>query len=1017
MLAHRFSGPRSPVVVGIVLCALGLSSAEQVQAQAIQADGTAVGLSTTVNQAGIDYQISGGKLSGNNQFYSLSKVSVPTGGSADFQAATGGIQNILARVTGGAASSIDGLLTSTITGSGGTLGNANLFLINPAGILFGDNAQLNLAASFHATTADYIKFSDGGIFAANPPPGDEVLSSAAPSAFGFLASNTGEISYTTPSFNFLNVNNGKTLSLVSKKITIGDDSNPGILIGLNATPDEAANFEGQIGGRINLVSVVGTGVDADSAAYATFDGTNINTDGVAQLGTITIQGGSVIDAGEVFIRSGKLEIKDSFVYPGGVPKIFEVFQQPSGGQVNVDVRNDVTISGSDFIYGISPGIRTWSGSETSPTLAPGADAPDITIHAGGSVAITGTGTVRSERFGPGATSDTGGAADISITAGSSVKILNGGTVVLRNTYAGPGGSITINAPQVEISSDTPGVTGISAQATLHPDYFSSDESADARLTEAEGGTITVNAPGSLTLRQAQITTDSSSFARSADITVNAGDVSMSNGAVIAAQSLYAGESGNVHVHATGAIDISGGSRISASTAGSGDSGVVDVTADRSLSLSGTDSAIYSVTVPVPDTALDALAFQILKEYPGPGQFPTFADLLYEAGLPPTATIFDLLSVLTNDYGVAAVDKFTPGDGGKISVTTPLLSLSDGAVLSSSTLWQGNAGEIEAHVANLSVTGGAQIRSQSGGIRLDNNQPAVGTDCTTTTCNAGTVALTASNAITVSGTGSAISTTTFGDGNGGDVMLNAGNQVSILDGGRVKADSGGTLGGSVVSGTGLAGNVSISSGNQIYLNNGQITTQALTADGGNIKLTAPNTVQLQDSVISTSVAGGLGQGGNINIDPQFVLLNGSSIIANAYGGPGGNITIVADNFLQSTDSVISASSALSTPGTIQIQSPDNNVESSIAQLPSSFLDAASLLRGLCSARRTGAPSSFVVAGRGGVPVDADSYLPSFGTDTAAAMASAEGAVETDAGAVHAPRLALALLIPPDLNCAR
>jgi large exoprotein involved in heme utilization and adhesion len=125
-----------------------------------------------------------------------------------------------------------------------------------------------------------------------------------------------------------------------------------------------------------------------------------------------------------------------------------------------------------------------------------------------------------------------------------------------------------------------------------------------------------------------------------------------------------------------------------------------------------------------------------------------------------------------------------------------------------------------------------------------------------------------------------------------------------------------------------------------------------------------------------VQSGTGAGGNIMIDPVFLLTNNSTITANAFGGPGGNITIIADNFVPSASTVIEASSALSAPGTIQISSPENNLASSIAQLPRAFVDASRLLRGSCSARREGAPSSFMLAGRGGVPPDADGYLPSF-----------------------------------------
>jgi large exoprotein involved in heme utilization and adhesion len=260
------------------------------------------------------------------------------------------------------------------------------------------------------------------------------------------------------------------------------------------------------------------------------------------------------------------------------------------------------------------------------------------------------------------------------------------------------------------------------------------------------------------------------------------------------------------------------------------------------------------------------------------------------------------------------------------------------------LGNGVGGNINVSASQVNIQNGGRVIAESGGLFFD--VPTVGTG------SSGSVSISAAQAITVSGQDSAVSTSTFGDGNGGNVMLNAGNQVSILDGGRVKADSGGPLGGSVVSGTGLAGNITITAGNR------SPTTahrQALTADGGNITLMAPNMVQLR-TVISTSVAAWA----RAATSPQFVILNNSSIIANAFAGPGGNITIIADNFVSSATSVVEASSALSTPGVIQIQSPDNNVENSIAQLTAAFIDASGLLRGLCSARHTGAPSSFVVA---------------------------------------------------------
>jgi large exoprotein involved in heme utilization and adhesion len=570
-----------------------------------------------------------------------------------------------------------------------------------------------------------------------------------------------------------------------------------------------------------------------------------------------------------------------------------------------------------------------------------------------------------------------------------------------------------------------------------------------------------------------IVTDSLGFGRGGDITINAGDITITgvgaDSAAIKAQTALAGDAGNITIHATGTINLQNGGQIAGTTIGSGTGSTITVTADKSITFSGADSRIVNATGPATVDQLNQiflLAFQA-----------SFEQMRDDLGLPADAGVFDVLGAYLNYLGFTPMPALTPGNAGTTSIATPLLTLNAGTRIEISTGWEGHAGALTATVGSLFVNDGARISSRSGIERLTGeavigpgNAGAInisatdtisvsgaGSSISTTTFGdgaagnidltahqvsvlgggkvtsesggllggtvavgtgpGGTVAVSAGSAITISGQDSVVSTSTFGDGKGGDVELSAGNRVAILDNGRVKADSGGPLGGSIVSGLGEAGSVTITSGNEIYLENGQITTQALTADGGNITLMAPNLVQLQDSVISTSVAGGEGKGGNILIDPQFVILNNSSVIANAFGGPGGNITIIAGNFLSSATSVVEASSALSTPGVIQIQSPDNNVESSIAQLPAAFLDAASLLRGLCTARRTGAASSFVVAGRGGVPVDADGYLPSFGTDTTAALASGDGPVQSDADRVARPQMTLAMLMPADLDCSR
>jgi filamentous hemagglutinin family protein len=99
-----------------------------------------------------------GQAHGNNLFFSFSEFSLSSGETATF-AGPAHIQNILSRVTGGSQSSIDGTIRSEIVG-------ANLFLMNPSGIIFGPNAAVNVTGSFAATTANYLKLADGARFAA-----------------------------------------------------------------------------------------------------------------------------------------------------------------------------------------------------------------------------------------------------------------------------------------------------------------------------------------------------------------------------------------------------------------------------------------------------------------------------------------------------------------------------------------------------------------------------------------------------------------------------------------------------------------------------------------------------------------------------------------------------------------------------------------------------------------------------------------------------------------------------------
>ena len=158
--------------------------------------------------------------------------------------------------------------------------------------------------------------------------------------------------------------------------------------------------------------------------------------------------------------------------------------------------------------------------------------------------------------------------------------------------------------------------------------------------------------------------------------------------------------------------------------------------------------------------------------------------------------------------------------------------------------------------------------------------------------------------------------------------------------------------------------------------GSIVTRATQADGGNIQITAPTLVRLRDSTITAEVGGGATTvGGNITIDPQFVLLQNSQIIANAFQGTGGNITIQAQRaFLADPASQLSASSALGINGQVAIQAPVTSISGAVAPLPQAFAQPAELLRTRCAERlREGKGSRLVVGGRDGVPLEPGSLL--------------------------------------------
>ena len=238
-----------------------------------------------------------------NVFHSFSEFNINPGETATFTAPVGidpgAVNNVLTRVTGGSPSNIAGVLRSS------GMPNAAFFLMNPNGVVFGPSARLDVGGSFVVATANELTLADGAVFTSDPPPGDEaLLTTASPTAFGFLPplpegdpEVDGHPAGVDVDGSVLTVSDGAALSIVSGDISIADGS--------IAAP----------GGTVNLVSI---GSHGGVALDAADPNSSINVDSFTQLGGVTITEASEVNAGgdgggRVSVRGASFTVADSLI--------------------------------------------------------------------------------------------------------------------------------------------------------------------------------------------------------------------------------------------------------------------------------------------------------------------------------------------------------------------------------------------------------------------------------------------------------------------------------------------------------------------------------------------------------------------------------------------------------------------------------------------------------------------------------------------------------------------------------
>src|SRR3954463_9907925 len=219
LFSHRLGPPLRAAVL----------SAGPVQAQ-IVTDGT-VGPKVSLSGGQIKIGADLGTRRGDNLFHSFEKFGIGTGQTATFTGPDT-VKNVISRVTGGEVSNIDGKLRSTV-------GQADLYFLNPAGVMFGPNAQLDVPGSFHVSTAHELRFADGARFSAIDKASSG-LTVAPPEAFGFLDRPAGRIAVDQSQ---LQLKPGKTFSLVGGDLDLVDGA---YLAATSGTINLAAAAAGQV---------------------------------------------------------------------------------------------------------------------------------------------------------------------------------------------------------------------------------------------------------------------------------------------------------------------------------------------------------------------------------------------------------------------------------------------------------------------------------------------------------------------------------------------------------------------------------------------------------------------------------------------------------------------------------------------------------------------------------------------------------------------------------------------------
>ena len=460
-------------------------------------------------------RITGGERVGNNLFHSFEEFSIPTGAEAIFENAAD-IENIFTIITGSDASFIDGLLK--------TQGEANFFLLNPNGIVFGDSARLDVGRSFTATTANSIVFADGTKFGVNDSNQKPLLTINQPVGLEFWRDNGSitvngsghritsdraffPIEFTNSVPNGLWVNNNQTLALIGNEI----------------------NFNGGViateGSQTYLIS-------ADSGKVGINQGGNkvtFLTDEVNSYQDINLNQQSLIYANGQQIETISL-IGNNINFTEASFLLVQNRSDFTGGSINIKAAESLNLLSNSSGRELFSNIRSETFSNESGTSI-NVSANNLLLKNGGRIQASPLGN--------------GKAGNISIDVSNNSE-LNLGFVNVLTRGKGNAGNISFSTSQLRLQN--PGVITAST------------------LGEGNGGQITINADfieilGGTTLDTSNITTSSFGTGDAGIITINTGQLILRDRGEITSSSFGTGDAGNLTINASESIEIIGANQL------------------------------------------------------------------------------------------------------------------------------------------------------------------------------------------------------------------------------------------------------------------------------------------------------------------------------------------------------------------------------------------------------------------------------------------------------------------------